>query len=82
MRIGGNVIANINLSYKYLISKGHKDYDEIIEIESLVDKYDFKSSKYLLKIDWNLTFAKKQTNEYLKNYQIIKLNLLKYKRQC
>lgn len=39
----------------------------------MVDKYDFKSSKYLLKIDWNLTFVKKQANEYLKNYQIIKV---------
>lgn len=38
----------------------------------MVDKYDFKSSKYLLKIDWNLTFVKKQANEYLKNYQSIK----------
>lgn len=79
---GHNVIANINLSYEHLISKNYEDYDKITEVKSLVDKYDLKSTKYLLKIDQNLTFAKKQTNEYLKNYQIIKLNLLKYKRQC
>lgn len=70
--MGRNVIANIKLSYTYLISKNSEDYDEIIEIEALIDKYDSRLSKYLLKIAQQPTLAKKQTNEYFKNYQIIK----------
>ena len=72
LRMGRNVIANIKLSYTYLISKNSEDYDEIIEIEALIDKYDSRLSKYLLKIAQQPTLAKKQTNEYFKNYQIIK----------
>ena len=72
LRMGRNVIANIKLSYTYLISKNSEDYDEIIEIEVLIDKYDSRLSKYLLKIAQQPTLAKKQTNEYFKNYQIIK----------
>lgn len=72
LRMGRNVIANIKLSYGYLISKDHEDYDEIVEIEALVNKYDSRLSKYLLKIAQQPTLAKNQTNEYFKNYQIIK----------
>lgn len=72
LRMGRNVIANIRLSYNYLVSKKNDDYDEILEIEALVDKYDSRLSKYLLKIAQNPTLAQKQTNEYFKNFQIIK----------
>lgn len=72
LRMGRNVITNIKLSYGYLISKKSDDYDEILEIEALVDKYDTRLSKYLLKIAQHPTLAQKQTNEYFKNFQIIK----------
>lgn len=72
LRMGRNVITNIKLSYGYLISKKNDDYDEILEIEALVDKYDTRLSKYLLKIAQHPTLAQKQTNEYFKNFQIIK----------
>lgn len=72
LRMGRNVITNIKLSYGYLISKKNDDYDEILEIEALVDKYDTRLSKYLLKVAQHPTLAQKQTNEYFKNFQIIK----------
>lgn len=72
LRMGHNVIANVKLSYNYLVSKKSDDYDEILEIEALVDKYDSRLSKYLLKIAQQPTLAQKQTNEYFKNFQIIK----------
>lgn len=72
LRMGRNIITNIKLSNNYLHSKNNEDYDEILEIEALIDKYDARLSKYLLKIAQQPTLAKKQTNEYLKNYQIVK----------
>lgn len=72
IRMGRNVIENIKLSQRYLMSKNNEDYDEVIEIEALINKYDSRLSKYLLKIAQHPTLAKKQTYEYFKNYQIIK----------
>lgn len=72
LRMGRNVLTNTKLSNTYLLSKNSEDYDEILEIEALIDKYDLRLSKYLLKIAQQPTLAKKQTNEYFKNYQIIK----------
>lgn len=69
--MGRNVIANIKLSYTYLISKNSEDYDEIIEIEALIDKYDSRLSKYLLKIAQQPTLAKSKLMNTLK---IIKLS--------
>lgn len=71
-RMGRNVLENIRLSQKYLITKDSELYDEIIEVEALVNKYDTQLSVYLLKIAQNPTLSNEQTKEYYKNYQIIK----------
>jgi len=72
LRMGRNVLANIHVSKTYLLSKEEEDYDEVSEIEVLVDKYDTTLSKYLLKIAQQPTLSKQQTTAYSKNFQIVK----------
>lgn len=72
MRMGRNVLENIKLSQHYLTSKEQEVYDEVLEVEALVNKYDANLSQYLLKIAQQPTLSKDQTQEYYKNYQIIK----------
>lgn len=72
LRMGRNVLAVIQLSQQYLHSKDNEMYDELLEIEALVNKYDTVLSEYLLKIAQQPTLAKDQINEYYKDYQIVK----------
>lgn len=72
LRMGRNVLENIKLSKQYLLSHEQEEYDEVLEVEALVNKYDAKLSQYLLKIAQQPTLSKDQTQEYYKNYQIIK----------
>lgn len=72
LRMGRNVLQNIKLSQSYLLSKEEEEYDEIIEIEALVNKYDTNLSHYLLMIAQQPTLSDDQTQEYYKNYQIVK----------
>lgn len=71
-RMGRNVIANIETSKTYLESKKQEDYDEIVEIEALVNKYDTRLGNYLLKIAQHRTLASNQTKEYYRSFQTIK----------
>lgn len=72
LRMGRNVIENIKLSQQYLETKEQETYDEVIEVEALINKYDTTLSEYLLKIAQQPTLSHEQTQEYYKNYQIIK----------
>lgn len=72
LRMGRNVLENIELSKQYLLSREQEEYDEVIEVEALVNKYDANLSQYLLKIAQQPTLSKDQTQEYYKNYQIVK----------
>lgn len=72
LRMGRNVLENIKVSHTYLLSKEQEDYEEVEEIEAIVNKYDTNLSKYLLKIAQQQTLAKDQTTEYSKNFQIVK----------
>lgn len=72
VRMGRNVLENLKLSQQYLITHEEESYDEVLEIEALVNKYDTKLSQYLLKIAQQPTLSHDQTQEYYKNYQIIK----------
>lgn len=72
LRMGRNVKQIIRLSKEYLETKDNEIYDEVLEVEALVNKYDTLLSEYLLKIAQQPTLAHDQTKEYYKNYQIIK----------
>lgn len=72
IRMGRNVLENIKLSKQYLLTQEEEIYDEVIEVEALVNKYDSQLSLYLLKIAQQPTLAHDQTKEYYKNYQIVK----------
>lgn len=72
LRMGRNVLENIKLSQQYLTSREEEVYDEVLEIEALVNKYDTQLSQYLLKIAQQPTLSHEQTQEYYKNYQIVK----------
>lgn len=72
LRMGRNVLENIRLSQQYLMSREEEVYDEVLEIEALVNKYDTQLSQYLLKIAQQPTLSHEQTQEYYKNYQIVK----------
>ncbi len=72
LRMGRNVLENIKLSKQYLLSHNTEEYDEVIEIEALVNRYDASLSQYLLKIAQQPTLSQDQTQEYYKNYQIVK----------
>lgn len=72
LRMGRNVLENIKLSKQYLTTREAEVYDEILEIEALVNKYDTQLSQYLLKVAQQPTLSNEQTQEYYKNYQIIK----------
>ena len=72
LRMGRNVLENIRLSKQYLLTKEKEVYDEVHEVEALVNKYDTLLSQYLLKIANQPTVANHQIQEYYKNYQIIK----------
>lgn len=72
LRMGRNVIENIKLSRTYLLTKDSEDFDETMEVEGLVNKYDSNLSKYLLKIAQQQTLAKDQTKQHTKNFMIIK----------
>ena len=63
MRMGRNVLENIKLSQHYLTSKEQEVYDEVLEVEALVNKYDANLSQYLLKIAQQPTLSKDQTQE-------------------
>ena len=67
-----NVLQNIELSKQYLLEKDQEIFDESVEVEALVNKYDTQLSLYLLKIAQNPTLSEIQTQEYYKNYQIVK----------
>ena len=72
IRMGHNVLEIIKVSRSYLETKSSEDFDEVQEIESIVNKYDTNLSKYLLKIVQQHTLAKDQTVEYSKNFLIVK----------
>lgn len=72
LRMGRNVKQIIHLSLDYLSSHDQEVYDEVLEVEALVNKYDTQLSQYLLKIAQHPTLSDTQTQEYYKNYQIIK----------
>ncbi|MDQ0359667.1 Na/Pi cotransporter family protein [Breznakia pachnodae] len=72
IRMGRNVLEIVKVSRTYLETKNSEDYDEVQEIESIVNKYDTNLSKYLLKIVQQQTLAKDQTTEYSKNFLIVK----------
>lgn len=72
LRMGRNVIAITQLSKQYLHTKEGEAFDELAEVEALVNKYDTVLSQYLLKIAQQPILAKDQINEYYKNYQIVK----------
>lgn len=72
LRMGRNVLAVAKLSKEYLHSEDSEVYDELVEIEALVNKYDTTLSQYLLKIAQQPILAKDQINEYYKNYQVVK----------
>ena len=48
--MGRNILENIRLSKQYLLTKKKEVYDEVHEVEALVNKYDTLLSQYLLKI--------------------------------
>jgi len=72
VRMARNVFENIKLSRSYLLSKEEEVFDEVQEIEAVVDKYDTILSRYLLKIAQQPTLAKDQITAYSKNFQIVK----------
>lgn len=72
VRMGRNVLENLKLSQHYLVTHENESYDEVLEIEALVNKYDTQLSQYLLKIAQQPTLSHEQTQEYYKNYQIVK----------
>lgn len=72
LRMGRNVIENVKLSQTYMVSRKEEDFDEILEIEAVINKYDTILSKYLAKIVQQQILGEDQTNEYSRNFQIIK----------
>lgn len=71
-RMGRNVLANLETSKLYLETKKQEEYDEVLEIEALVNKYDTRLGNYLLKIAQHRTLANNQTKEYYRSFQTIK----------
>lgn len=71
-RMGRNVLENVKLSRKYLHSHDPEDFDEVMEIEAVVNNYDTKLTHYLSKIAQNNNLNKEQQKEYSKNYQVVK----------
>ncbi len=72
VRMGRNVIENVKLTQTYMTSREQEDFDEIMEVEAVINKYDTILSKYLAKIVQQQTLGQDQTVEYSKNFQIIK----------
>lgn len=72
LRMGRNVLENLKISHAYLLSKKKEDFDEVQEIEAIVNKYDTTLSKYLMKIAQDQTLAKDQVEAYSKNFLTVK----------
>ena len=72
MRMSRNIAVIMDLSLQYLETKENEVFDELMEVEALVNKYDSTLSQYLLKIAHQPVMAQDQMNEYYKNYQVVK----------
>lgn len=65
-------ITNINNSFAYLMSKNQEDYDEVMEVEAIVNKYDTEILSYLLSIAQKPGLTERQTNMYNEYFQAVK----------
>lgn len=72
IKMGQVVVETVKLSQVYLHSKDQEDYDEVIEIENVVNKYDTELTAYLLKIAQQNTANSDLISTYSTAFQIVK----------
>ena len=72
LRMGNNVLTNLNLTKENLFSKSMDDYAGINEIETVINSYDKALTGYLAKIARQKNLSSDQMDDYFRNFEIIK----------
>lgn len=72
IKMGKTVLQAVHGAQVYMNSAKEEDYDEVAEIESIINRYDTDICKYLLKIAQQDNLGIDQSDENSSNFQIVK----------